>query len=201
MMAFELPDAASPASLGIGDDARTLGVAMKAIFLYETAEMPKTADYDWGTPIDFSSGGNYLSFQGIGWSDHYEDDFTWSSGNTSSLIIPIRKTSANVELKAVFRPLTVPGKLEGQVVKVFVNDTFVGEWVAGGHSKIWDRIMRNRGFEEHTILIPNNLLTNDPMKITFDLPNAAAPKELGLNWDTRVLGIAMRSIVLRESLQ
>jgi hypothetical protein len=201
VVVFELPDATSPESLGVSGDPRTLGIAMKSIFLSETSETSKTMVYEWGTPVDFSSEGNYLLYQGAGWNDHFQDDFTWTSGNVSTLIIPVHKTSADVELIATFKPFTVPDKLERQVVRVFVNDTFVGEWNAQACSKTWERIMRNRGFQRRTLLIPNSLLTDDCMKITFELPNAKAPNELGFNEDTRSLGIAMRSMVLKESLR
>jgi len=40
-LVFRLPDAVSPSAMGVGDDARTLGIQMHSITLSETGEMPR----------------------------------------------------------------------------------------------------------------------------------------------------------------
>ena len=47
--------------------------------------------------------------------------------------------------------------------------------------------------------IPNSLLTEPTTVITFELPDAASPANLGMSNDMRVLALAMHSIVMTES--
>ena len=197
-ISFELPDAASPVELGIGDDERELGICMYSLELYEADAIPETLIYKWGTPIQFGVGGDYSKYQGKGWSLP-ERNITWTSGKSASLIMPIDETEADIELKARLSPFIVPDKLDMQRVVVFVNGNKVGEWSVKEKEGIWNKVMRKDMFHERTILIPNNLLEDSVMVVTFELPDAASPAKMGLRGDSRILGVAMHSVVLTES--
>jgi len=143
--------------------------------------------YQYGTSIEFGKDGNYFKYQGTGWSCP-EDGFTWTDGKRATLIIPIERTTSNLELKATFKPLIAPGKLEKQRVRILTGDGWnLGEWVAAG-----DKL------QERALLIHHSRVTGDTTEIVLDLPDAASPSNLGIGEDLRALGIALHSIVLKE---
>lgn len=174
---FELPDAASPAEVGISEDRRTLSIAMRTIIL---------SDYRWGSKIDFAKGGNAPVFQGEGWSGA-EPDFTWTDGNRAVLHIPVGEVDSDVTLSAVFHAFLPPEKVERQRVVIVVNGQEIGEWV-----------VVDRGVGRHDIVIPADLLDKSPLEIVFELPDAISPKEAGVSEDSRTLGIAVRTIELNK---
>jgi len=78
--------------------------------------------------------------------------------------------------------------VDRQSVHVFVNGRKAGTWN-----------ITKPGFQEHALTIPAGLLT-DPysLQLTFELPDAASPAEVGYNQDRRVLALAFRSIRLSD---
>jgi hypothetical protein len=190
-------DAASPASLGISKDPRNLAVQWSEIGLEFAPPNIKAAGnltperveaYKLGEKILFNSSGNSRRYQTAGWSLP-ESEFTWTDAKKASLTIPIAATrSRAVTLKADLRPFIVPGKVDRQTVHVLVNGRKAGTWN-----------ITKPGFQEHTLTIPASLLT-DPhsLEITFELPDAVSPVEVGYNKDRRVLGLAFRTIELTD---
>ena len=153
--------------------------------------------YRWGTPLKFGAYADSIRYQGKGWSEG-EQGFTWTNGKRASLAIPIDKTESDIMLRATFLPFVVPGKLDRQRMNILANGKKVGAWVATTERGFWDKIRRKSLFQEKTIVIPNNLLEDSALAITFELPDAASPASLAVGEDVRTLGIAMHSIVLTE---
>ena len=151
-----------------------------------------------GLIIEFGENGNRLPYQGRGWS-FAEGEYTWTDRKTASLIIPIEKPESDVRLTAKFSPFIVPGRLQGQKVDVIVNGRNVGHWTIPDQGANIENYPQSDRLEERTILIPKRFLKDSSMMITFSLPYAISPRNLGIGKDSRTLGLAMRSIVLAES--
>jgi len=192
---FELPDAASPAKLGTGEDTSMLGIAMHSIVL---REIGGSTNYQWGSHIQFGVGGSYLLYNAEGWSSP-ERGQTWTQGRTASLVLPVSGAESDIKLDVMISPFIVPGKVNAQRVNVFVNGRKVDTWDIARQSRIWGKKKRKGLFRARSSIIPKNLLNNTELKITFDLPDAISPKEAGVSKDMRVLGIAFNTIVLTET--
>jgi hypothetical protein len=143
------------------------------------------ATYRWGTNIEFGFMGNAQAYQGDGWSLP-EDGLTWSDGKNASLIIPIAEPKPPVILEARLMALLSAGKLERQNIHVLVN---------GQEAGIWE--ITKPGFQGQQLIIPGEFFMHSgQMVLTFNTPDAASPKQLGLSGDPRSLGIAMHSLRL-----
>jgi len=148
-----------------------------------------------GVNIRFGEDGNSLPYLGRGWS-YVQKGFTSTDGKIAALIVPIDEVKSDVELKVSFDPYIVPGKVDRQRVAVLVNGTEIDAWEIDRHNEEW-RTSRSRGeFLERAIRIPNGLLTDYTMVITFHLPDAVVPAQHGWDMDERMLGIRLRSLAL-----
>ncbi|MEQ8168083.1 MAG: hypothetical protein ABRQ38_04235 [Candidatus Eremiobacterota bacterium] len=175
---FELPDAKSPASLGISQDIRELAIQVWSILIV-------TPEYKDGTEITFGKKGNSGSYEIKGWS-YPEDGFTWTEGKTAELMLKTGKIDRDLTMKVIFTPHLQQGKLDAQHVNISVNGTKAGEWAITSPDKT-----------EKEIKISSDIIKDRNLKITFDLPDAKSPKSLEANEDGRVLGLQMWSIILQ----
>jgi len=175
---FDLPDAKSPASLGLNQDPRELAIQVWSVLIV-------TPEYKQGTEITFGKNGNSGSYEVKGWS-YPEDGFTWTEGKRAELLLKTGKIDADLTMKVVFTPHLHQGKLDTQHVNISVNGEKSGEWDITSPEKT-----------EKEIKISRNNLKNGILKITFDLPDAVSPEELEVNEDQRVLGLQMWSIILQ----
>jgi hypothetical protein len=158
--------------------------------------------YRYGSVIEFGGKGNYFEYEGEGWGPP-EAGFTWTDGRRASLLIPIEKTESDVEMTATLLSFLVPGKLDSQRVNILINDEQVGQWVVrrpetGWWRRLSSRIDRTKRFQGQRVIIPRHLLKGSRMTITFELPDAASPAALRASGDNRILGIAVRRIVLQK---
>ncbi|GAB4335769.1 MAG: hypothetical protein Kow0099_08370 [Candidatus Abyssubacteria bacterium] len=157
--------------------------------------------YRYGAPLEFGWSGNYMEYEAEGWSDP-EGEFTWTDGTSANLLIPLQPTETDIELKTRLRPFLVPGKLDSQRIIVRVNGEQVAEWTLTHESTarrgLWELLTRAAVFHEHTAVIPKRLLQDSHALITFELPDAVRPIDLGASDDQRTLGAAIKSIVLIE---
>lgn len=178
---FKLPDANSPAALGLFDDPRVLSIALKEILIEEFER------YYWGTKIDFTENGDAEKYKNDGWSDP-ELEFTWTEGNSAALKLTVYKPNADLRLTANVQPFLFEEKVEVQNVNIFGNGELLGNW-----------IINESGFQDQHIIIPAEVIKNGWLNITFELPDAASPQELGLSEDNRILGLQFRSIRITET--
>lgn len=177
-LTFELPDAKSPASIGLNEDPRILGVQFKSIMLYSPVYQP-------GTEILFGTKGNGEAYQGKGWSNP-EDGYTWTDGKEAELLLNIPEIKSDLTMKVSLMPLVSPGKLEKQRVKIVINNKEMAIWTISDPSP-----------SEKEIKIPKSEIKGSTLKITFQLPDAVSPVSIGMNEDPRVLGIQVRAITLK----
>lgn len=135
--------------------------------------------YEWGTRLNFgiaNRGDDYLT---SGWSTT-SPTYTWSSGHLAQVTFGIEPPSRDVAMKLTFFAYVVPGKVDRQRVRVSVNGVEVGEFVCP-----------DRGMREVGVTVPRNALTSDRMVVTFDLPDAVAPKDIDEGGESRELGIGL----------
>lgn len=171
---FELPDAISTQS----NDKRNPGVAFKTVRLVQI--------YQLGTEIDFGENGNGRQYQTSGWG-FAETDFTWTNEKTASLTLPIKETDSDLIFTAYLRPFLPAGKITQQRVKITVNGSHIGNWT-----------INKKESQKQSVVIPHRLISDGILNITFELPDAISPVELGTSKDIRVLGLAVKSVAIDE---
>ena len=168
---FYTPDVLSPRSLNIGEDPRTLGFALGRISI-NFAEFP--------TAVKFGTYGNDSNYIVSGFSGP-ESGFRWTDGNRAVLQFWPHEVADNLTARFDLFPLLREGVLSAQRVDVFVNENKVADWELTGPAV-------------KEIALPRFLVGNQQFEMTFLLPDAISPKDLGINDDPRKLAIAFRAI-------
>jgi len=70
-------------------------------------------------------------------------------------------------------------------VTININGRKAGVWIVTGPG-------------EYNLTIPQDYLKGPKLKISFELPDAASPANLGISSDSRKLALAMKTIKLSE---
>ena len=142
-----------------------------------------SAQIAYDTPIKFGTAGNSASIKVNGWSKA-EEQFTWTEGNTATLSIPVAPTEARVTLRVRAAGMIKEPEFPTHPVEVLVNDRKVADWQVGNTAPF-------------TAAIPPELTkSGGKLAITFNMPKAVSPKELGKNEDPRVLGMCVHDLEL-----
>jgi len=182
---LHFPLAISPTELGTWDDDRQLALALKSMTISSTDEAGEMLSapinrYDFGTKLSFEAAtfnaGGYI----VSGFSRAETGFTWSDGTVSRMLFNVPQTSGDLRLD--MRYITFNGN---QTVRVLVNRNMVEEYTATGE-------------EDKTILIPGDLLVDNDLELTLELPDAISPKSLDGNPDDRVWGLGMISMSISE---
>ncbi len=143
--------------------------------------------YTWGTSLSFGIKGNVLRFLLDGWSVPGKNG-TWTAAKTVRLGLEVDPPKSDtVILSATLFPFIVQDRHPRQRVLVRINDTPVGEWMLA------DRVLRT-----HSIAIPATHFKENEVVIGFGFPDAASPKEMGVNLDVRTLGATFYDITLHD---
>lgn len=172
---FDLPDAISPKELDINEDQRQLAVALQSLAIIEPPI------YEYGSEIRFGTEGNAGPYQIRGWSGP-EEGFTWTDGLKASLLLPVESPDSDLVLKAKLFPFVAKDLIRQRVV-ISVNGQKLDEWEikTGG---------------EYEVKIPKKYVTGSSLMLSFELPDACSPAQLGVSEDRRRLGIAFQSIAI-----
>jgi hypothetical protein len=129
--------------------------------------------------LDFGHNGNARLFTQKGWAG-VEREFTWTNAQEAKLSLPRPTEKGDLLFQAMASPFRYLDQIPLQSIEMLVNGTSV----ARGKMK------------EPAILecrIPWSLISDEPkFEITFRLPDAACPADLGMNMDQRLLGAAFR---------
>jgi len=189
IVAFKLPDAISPKELGINEDMRQLALLFRSIrffslstdFVFTNKNDSLVFDFP---PIDegsilFGIDGNDSPFIVTGFSGP-EGGFRWTEGKEAALAFRLNMDSQDMVAAFDIHPL-VHGNLRVQRAEVFINGTKVEDWNI-------DKA------EEKKLLLPKALSEDGSFIVTFKLPDAISPMELGVNEDIRQLALLFRSI-------
>jgi hypothetical protein len=145
----------------------------------------KGQEVDYGTLIDFTAGGNSDRLKVSGWSTP-ETGFTWTEGTAAILAMRVPPTDSPVTLKMKAAGSIKEPELPFQPVEVYVNNEKIGD-------------LQVANTAEFSAPIPQGLTKGGGLlTIALRTPKAASPKTLGLNEDTRVLGIRLFNIELSK---
>lgn len=131
--------------------------------------------------VQFGSLGDYRLWAGDGWlHDNNDKQHTWA-GHVAKLRFKIDFVKDDLILDIDMIPHVARGV--EQELYVFINGAFVAFWPIANAGAQSARI-------ETTILQPGDWL------MTFLMPKAICPRDLGVSQDQRTLGIAFRSLSL-----
>lgn len=143
-----------------------------------------------GEPLRFSPGTQGIWALEGGWSAP-EPFGVWSIGNEARLAVrvPVRETE-NVVLRFDIRALLMP-QHPRQRVAVRAGGDVVAEWLLTAANNESPRDVR----------FPARFLRplgdgTAALQVTFDVPDAVRPNDIGLNEDTRLLGVAAFAVEL-----
>ncbi len=146
------------------------------------------APYSAGREIRFGTGGDAAAYQGLGWS-YAEPGATWTIGADAALFLRMNHSpAANLRLAArliVFTPPQHPGLH----FSALVNGRRVGDWWAreGGPSL------------QCSAAVPAGLIHPGVTRIVIHVDDARSPAELGISFDMRKLGVALRTLKLETA--
>jgi hypothetical protein len=133
--------------------------------------------------FSFGAGGTVTPCLGEGWC-HPEPDFTWTTGTSSRLRLPLVPGAGQLMLELVLHPMRHPPCLTRQRIILHVNDIPLAE--ASIHAEC-----------ALSLPIPDRALSGkNRLDIVLTCPDAASPAALGAGPDPRMLGVAVREILL-----
>jgi hypothetical protein len=95
---------------------------------------------------------------------------------------PVPAPLEPIELTAVVRAF-VPPQQPSLEVEVYVGDTRVGTW-AFTHPTDFT-------FVERRVVVPPDLIDDGWIRLTFAMPRAQSPRDLGMSQDDRLLGLGL----------
>ncbi len=157
--------------------------------LYQKPTEHRDTDYPWGTLLTFGKSGNVRRFLLDGWSVRSKGaGSTWTKADEARLSFrfsPPKRGSVVLSVKAY--PFVVEKALPHQRVLIHVNDKFIGEWM-----------LTEPVFRSYSIDVPAHFFRDGETVIGFKFPNAATPRELGVNSDVRLLAVRFASIRLHD---
>gem|GEM_PF-2161108 len=144
--------------------------------------------YTIGSNIEFNANGTGILFSQKGLCLP-KKIWTWTNSKTVNILLPLKEQpKSDLILSSTFFPFTIPGKLDNQIVDVYINNNKIGQWIASKE-------------DTYKLLIPKQHISSSIIDLTFKLPNAISPKTLGINEDTRILGIGLKTLSISESIQ
>jgi hypothetical protein len=194
---FLIPNAEFPARFG-GSDWRRLGVACSELRMREGPEHKTTtpavqaegdtedAPYSLGTAIRFGAGENAELYKRGGWHGA-EGGFTWTSQQPAGLGFKLEPVNRPLTLTLVAHGNTLAPRLLTQPTTVYANKRPIAEWQVD--------VLR-----EYTAEIPAGVIGPDGvLNLEFASKNAISPQELGVNTDSRALGIACYELLLTDA--
>lgn len=199
---FYMPKAQPPVLLGDVHDWRRLGIVCSEFVIVEGAEPDAAEDdatvnapdsvegspYTLGSVVRFGIGEDAARYKLSGWYSA-ERNFTWMGETAAVLGFKLQEQLSGrpLRLRATLGTNTVPPQLPSQPTLVYANGQQIAEWHV-------DR------FADYTVIIPAELLGPDqPLSIEFRTPKATSPKALGVNEDSRKLGVALHELQITQS--
>ncbi len=139
-----------------------------------------------GTQVDLTSRESD-QFLWFGWSGP-EPGFRWTAAREATIIFALDRPS-DLLLRIKAGPFLAPGKLERQVVEVRLNRQMVGTLVLSEARQ-----------KDLSLMLPAQALGGQNI-LSFALPEASSPRKLGVGYDERPLGIAVKSIIFERGAE
>jgi hypothetical protein len=142
-------------------------------------------DYRYNERINMGMTGKGGRYLGSGWAAQ-SDRHCWTNGIQAELILNVEPPEADLRLMLEFTPHVHPETLPEQRVNIMVNGQLAIAWVG-----------RERARQRLEATIPREWIDSDEVTISFSLPDAKSPFELGTGGDRRKLGIALINFKLQ----
>jgi hypothetical protein len=139
----------------------------------------KIGDYQWGTLVRFGIAGNGEGYLTKGWSTT-SPTVHWNDSDTAEMVFGIPEPERDVEFKITFFPHIVPGKVDRQRFRVYVNGQFLDEVVCT------KKYAQNIG-----TVLPRELLKGGRAVFSFEFLDAVSPREIGEGRDSRKLAMGL----------
>ena len=162
-------------SPGIGKDVEPTGV------VYHGDTLNRSRDYTLGTVLYFNGRDTGRSCIVSGFSAN-EGYYTWTSGHDAEMLFEFTETPLG-DLEMLLDHGTFNGE---QTVEVWVNEEKIETYYAYGD-----------GY--YSVGIPAGMTDGNVLRVRLHLPDANSPSALGTGDDGRLLGLSMRSIVIRNA--
>ncbi|HEV8184675.1 MAG TPA: hypothetical protein VGP40_01880, partial [Chthoniobacterales bacterium] len=144
------------------------------------------APYSLGTLVLFGGRKNGQLYKGSGWNGA-EPGFTWTGKDPAALKFKLEPTNRPLALRLVTNGNTHPPSLLVQPTQVYANGRQIAEWQVDV-------------LAEYTAEIPAGVVGPDGiLTLEFVSKNATSPRELGVNTDSRLLGIACYELILTDA--
>lgn len=179
-LAFEFPDAFSPASIGKSNDSRLLALAFQSMMLTDQFEINKYR-YSPGQEILFTSKSDGRKYFCYGIS-YLEDDFAWSLGNSSRIQLYLGDNAK--DLTADICSQNIYHGNQRLIVRAD-GQTLFDETVTKADPEI-------------SFGIPASCIHDGLLILNLEYPDATSPKSDGRSNDDRILAVAFRSITVAE---
>ena len=161
-------------SPGIGKDVEPTGV------VYHGDTLNRSRDYTLGTVLYFNGRDTGRSCIVSGFSAN-EGYYTWTSGHDAEMLFEFTETPLG-DLEMLLDHGTFNGE---QTVEVWVNEEKIETYYAYGE-----------GY--YSVAIPAGMTDGNVLRVRLHLPDANSPSALGTGDDGRLLGLSMKSVVIRE---
>jgi hypothetical protein len=199
---FEHPGCVCPAHMRFSVDDRTLGVSFVRVRSYpESLLEPETCSPAYPivelTPpsepqsdpgqertrqiYTFGQRGDVRPYLGEGWH-RGEPTLTWTIADVAHINLPAPRGRGPHVLRMNFAPLVIDGAVSGQNFTVLAHGIVLGHFHAATEATL-------------VMPLPEELArAGDTLPITLHLPDARRPNEVSDTIDSRLLGLALRSI-------
>jgi len=131
--------------------------------------------------VHFGIGGNEEKYLTQGWS-YPEEGFRWTNGRTAVFECYLPRPKTDLILKMTITPFLGNDHRKCQRISILMNDHKLEDVLHVSHTLNLD------------IKIPYDYFEEEVQRITFDIPDAISPNDLGISADGRTLGIAVRML-------
>jgi glycosyltransferase involved in cell wall biosynthesis len=159
-------------------------IAARPLSAAEEAAAIETRRGAWllDEPVGFGVGSRALGALGDGWDEPARWG-VWTVKPTATLQFrPMPQPSDPIVLTALVRGF-VPAAQPSLEVEVMVNNTRLMTWTF--------RHPADFSFVERAVTIPPELISDGWVRVTFAIPGARSPQELGMSADERPLGLGL----------
>ena len=141
---------------------------------------PKLLEINQINNLSFKNENNYYGF---GWSHNQGKPGIWSEGPMSTLFFKANKNHGDLKLEIICKPY-ITKKSNILEFDIYVNNTFNQNL----------KLAKNNQDEKLEVLIKEEFIDNNEIKIDFKFKNLVSPYEVLESPDSRKLGILVKNI-------
>lgn len=135
--------------------------------------------------IVFGAGGNLDEFNPSGFSPTPDPNSRWSEARVAELLFRLPPLRQDPRFTVDVSPYLADGRIVGQECWIFLNGLFVLHQAITTHTEL-------------TFELAREAINPRPQRLSFALPNAASPRDLGIGNDLRLLGLAFGRLRLQR---